>query len=171
MRTDNLVLQKGEPTKRSDLRILIVDDDETDRLAVRRHLSGTYSSAILEEAGSGADAMHLVGTTSYDCVLLDHVLPDATALSLVPRIQAAAPDLPIVMFTGRGDEDIAVELMKAGVADYIPKSSLTAERLAAGVRHALALAESTAKRRRAEAELQSQEAMFHALADTIPQLA
>jgi CheY-like chemotaxis protein len=110
VRTDNLVLQKGEPTKRSDLRILIVDDDETDRLAVRRHLSGTYSSAILEEAGSGADAMHLVGTTSYDCVLLDHVLPDATALSLVPRIQTAAPDLPIVMFTGRGDEDIAVEL-------------------------------------------------------------
>ena len=44
------------------------------------------------------------------------------------------PELPIIMFTGRGGEDIAVELMKAGVADYIPKASISAERLAAGDR-------------------------------------
>lgn len=61
--------------------------------------------------------------------------------------------------------------MKVDVADYIPKSSFTAERLAIGVRHALALAEATARQRRAEAELRAQEAMFHAVADTIPQLA
>jgi len=56
----------------------------------------------------------------------------------------------VVIFTGRGDEDIAVQLMKAGAADYLPKASMTPERLAAGLRHAMELARATAARKQAE---------------------
>lgn len=153
------------------LRILVVDDDETDRLAVRRcfHLSGV--SALLEEAGSGAETLNAIATENYDCILLDYYLPDAPGLSLFQKIKAAAPELPVVMFTGRGDEDIAVELMKSGAADYVPKASLTPERLAAAVRHAMELTRADAARRRAESELKAQENRFRTLANAIPQLA
>jgi PAS domain S-box-containing protein len=77
----------------------------------------------------------------------------------------------VVIFTGRGDEDIAVELMKAGASDYLPKASLTPERLAAAIRHALELARTAAARRRAEDELREQEVRFRTLANAIPQLA
>jgi PAS domain-containing protein len=61
-----------------------------------------------------------------------------------------------VIFTGRGDEEIAVELMKAGAADYLPKASLSTERLTASLRFSLELFEARAAQRRAEAALHEQ---------------
>ncbi|HET7601600.1 MAG TPA: response regulator, partial [Gemmatimonadales bacterium] len=86
-------------------------------------------------------------------------------------LREAAPDTPIVIFTGRGDEDIAVELMKTGAADYLPKASLSPERIEAAVRHGLAIVEAAAARQRAVDELRAQEAQFRTLANAIPQLA
>ena len=48
--------------------------------------------------------------------------------------------MPVIALTGQGDEEVAVELMKAGAADYLNKNSLTAERLERSLRYALALA-------------------------------
>jgi PAS domain-containing protein len=62
----------------------------------------------------------------------------------------------VVIFTGRGDEEIAVELMKAGAADYLPKASLSTERLTASLRFSLELFQARAAQRRAEAALQEQ---------------
>ena len=58
---------------------------------------------------------------------------------LLQEIKAASPDLPVVIMTGRGDEATAVELMKAGAADYLPKGSLSPDRLASSLRHVLEL--------------------------------
>jgi signal transduction histidine kinase len=59
---------------------------------------------------------------------------------MLPGLIAAQPDAAIVVLTGQGDENIAVELMKAGVADYLPKERLDPERLWTAVRYAVALA-------------------------------
>src|SRR6202035_2271632 len=85
------------------LRILVVDDDETDRLAVRRCLHQSGMSVAVDEVGSAAEALKLIGSSAYDCVLLDYYLPDVPGLSLFERLRAGTPDLPGVMFTGRGD--------------------------------------------------------------------
>jgi FixJ family two-component response regulator len=77
---------------------------------------------------------------AYDCVLLDYYLPGVDTLALLQRMRAAAGDVPIVIITGRGDEDIAVEFMKAGAVDYLPKASLTPERLTTSFRYALEMA-------------------------------
>ena len=131
------------------LRLLIVDDDESDRLSVRRCLRQSGIAATVDEAASGADALERVAATAYDCVLLDYYLPGIEGLALLTSLrQAALGSPPVVIFTGRGDEEVAVELMKAGAADYLPKASLTAERLAASLRHTLELA-------RAEAAIRS----------------
>ena len=72
--TESIPLASRNGTYR--LRILIVDDDETDRLAVRRCLHHSGMSVAVDEAGSAAEALKLIGSSAYDCVLLDYYLPD-----------------------------------------------------------------------------------------------
>src|SRR6202023_960173 len=151
------------------LRILVVNDGETDRLAVRRCLHQSGLSVAIEEARTGAETLKLIAHSDYDCVFLDYYLPDMAGLSLLESLQAAAPELPVVIFTGRGDEDIAVQLMKAGAADYLPKASMTPERLAAGLRHAMELARAPAARKQAETHIRAGENGFRTLANPLPQ--
>jgi signal transduction histidine kinase len=134
------------------LRVLVVDDDESDRRAVYRCLRLSGIRAVADEASMADEVIDRIGRVRYDCVLLDYYLPGIAGLALLERVRAAAPDTPVVIFTGRGDEEIAVELMKGGAADYLPKASLTPERLAASLRHTTQLARTAAARRRAEAE-------------------
>ena len=153
------------------VRILVVDDDELDRLAVRRCVQQSWLEAQTTEASSGREALRLVREEPFDCVLLDWHLPGEDGTTLLRQLREAAPRTPIVIFTGRGDEDIAVELMKTGAADYLPKSSLSPERIEAAIRHGLAIVEAAAARQRAEDELRAEEARFRTLANAIPQLA
>lgn len=134
------------------LRLLVVDDDEYDRLAVRRCLREPGVAVVVNEAATAAETLEFIREAHYDCVLLDYYIPEVDGLSLLHDIRAAAPDVPIVIFTGRGDEEVAVEIMKAGAVDYLPKASLTAERIASSLRHAMELSRSAAARRHAEAE-------------------
>jgi len=121
----------------SALRILVVDDDAVDRMAVRRALRGSGFSAEVMEATEAAAALDLLRGEPFDCVLLDYRLPRADGLTVLQEARAAGVDTPIVMLTGQGDEETAVEIMKAGATDYIPKATLSPGRLAQSLRHAL----------------------------------
>lgn len=153
-------------TEVGSVRLLVVDDEQTDLLAVRRALAQSPIPAEIDEATSAAEAMERVASTAYDCILLDYYLPGVEGLALLEEVRGAATGSPpIVIFTGRGDEDVAVELMKAGVADYLPKASLTAERLAASVRHALEIARAGAARAAAERDLRESRERLRAALD------
>ena len=121
------------------LRILLVDDDEVDRLAVRRLLKQTRFEATLEERDGREPALEVLSPGAFDCVLLDYNLPGADGIEILKEIRAKGQTVPVIALTGQGDEEIAVELMKAGAADYLNKNSLTAERLERSLRYALAL--------------------------------
>jgi signal transduction histidine kinase len=151
------------------LRVLVVDDDELDRLAVRRCLRRMGIQFRVDEARSAATTRERLGDASYDCILLDYYLPGEDSLELLRDLRATTPDTPVVIFTGRGDEDVAVELMKSGAADYLPKASLTPERLAAALRHAREVTRAAAARRRAESLLRlSSDAARHLLSAGTP---
>ena len=152
------------------MRILVVDDDKLDRLAVRRCLQQAGVSAEIEEAGSAAEAIERVRPGSHDCVLLDYLIPGSDTLALVRSLAGKAGDVPVVILTGRGDEHIAVEFMKAGAADYLPKAALS-QRLAASVRYAQEVSRIAAARQRAELAVREREAEFRTLANAIPQMA
>ncbi len=141
------------PKRQRQLRILVVDDDEVDRLAVRRCLQQSTLNVRPHQASSATEALELAAHAAYDCILLDYYLPGEDSLAAIRRFYEAAPGTPVVIFTGRGDEDIAVELMKAGAADYLPKASLTPERLETAVRHALRAWKDAEARRHAESLL------------------
>lgn len=111
------------------LEILVVDDDEADRMAVRRALDKTSIQVRLSEVRGYVEAIDLLQQTTFDGVFLDYQLPDQDGLSLVQEIRRLGIRVPLIVLTGQGDEQIAVELMKAGATDYLSKSRVTPERL------------------------------------------
>ncbi|EYF03190.1 response regulator [Chondromyces apiculatus] len=119
------------------LRILIVDDDQVDRLAVLRALRKAGVSVEATEASGAAEALSALRRQSFDCVLLDYRLPGTNGMEVLQQARDAGLDVPIVMLTGQGDEQTAVEIMKAGASDYISKGALSPERLAQSLRHAM----------------------------------
>jgi PAS domain S-box-containing protein len=171
--TDEISINSGAqfPAIGAPLRLLLVEDDELDRRAVRRCLQQCGIPVTAEDATSAEETLQRIASVRYDCVLLDYYIPGVTGLALFQKIREVASAMPVVIFTGRGDEDIAVELMKAGAADYLPKASLTPERLASSLRHIIELSGAAEARRRAEEELRAQEARFRTLVNAIPQLA
>lgn len=133
-------------------RILIVDDDTVDRISVRRSLRSAGLDVEVEEATSCADARSRIHASAFDCVFLDYFLPDGTGLSVIQASRAAGSRTPFVVLTGQRDETTAVELMKAGASDYLPKAQATPERIAQCLRNVLRVSRAEQEARRAEAE-------------------
>ncbi|MBE9046456.1 response regulator [Pleurocapsales cyanobacterium LEGE 10410] len=141
------------------LSILLVDDDEVDRLTVGRALKKAGVTVKLAEAENGAEALSLLKnwknnlvdvsktnlfsdpvahtTCDLDLILLDYRLPDIDGLQLIADIRALNLNLPLIVLTGQGDEKIAVEIMKAGAADYLAKSRIEPNTLAKAINGAI----------------------------------
>ncbi len=100
--------------------ILVVDDDQIDRMAFERHVKKTDFPYRYLLAGSVAEAKALLSATEFDALILDYMLGDGTAFDLIDKAGRAA----LIVVTGLGDEKVAVKAMKAGAADYIVKDTL-----------------------------------------------
>jgi DNA-binding NtrC family response regulator len=97
--------------------ILVVDDEPSIRHAIVRAFSGL----TVKEAETGEQALALVRDAYPDLVLLDQKLPDGDGLALAAKIRGIDPELPIVLLTGHGSVDLAVEALKQGIADFVEK--------------------------------------------------
>ncbi len=121
------------------LALLLVDDDEVDRMAVRRALRAAGLHTLLVEASDHAAALAAIAGQAFDCVLLDYRLPGTDGLAVLRDLRERGVATPVVMLTGQGDEQLAVEIMKAGALDYLTKGSLSPEYLAQSIRNAVRL--------------------------------
>jgi signal transduction histidine kinase len=121
------------------LKILVVDDEDVDRMAVRRALKTAGVEIALTEARDCSSAISTLQNTVFDCIFLDYRLPDRNGLSLVKDLRQNKIRTPIIVLTGQGDEEIAVDLMKAGATDYLPKSKVSPDRLSRILRNAVRL--------------------------------
>ncbi|OUL21208.1 hybrid sensor histidine kinase/response regulator [Nostoc sp. T09] len=119
------------------LRILVVDDDEVDRMTVRRALTKAGVPIELSEVGVCNDAISTLRNTTYDCIFLDYRLPDQDGLTLIQKLRSLEIKVPIVVLTAQGDEKIAVELIKAGATDYLSKARVSSETLTQVLRNAM----------------------------------
>jgi len=110
------------------LRVLIVDDEDSFRLGleIALKMSDDY---VVESCGSGETAMELLQNNEYDVVLLDHKLPEMSGLEVLRRMHEKNIDIPAIMITGFGSEELAVDTMKLGAYDYISKAHLEVDRL------------------------------------------
>ncbi len=109
----------------SPLKILLVDDDAVARTALSRSLL-TAGVKIREtvEARDCASAIAILEQAVFDCALINYQLPDGDGLGLVQQIRHREFTIALIVLTGQGDEQLAVELMKAGANDYLSNRSL-----------------------------------------------
>ncbi|MBE9065269.1 response regulator [Leptolyngbya cf. ectocarpi LEGE 11479] len=112
------------------LKLLVIDDDDVDRMALRRALQGSDVTFELQESDRAKSGIERLKTESFDCAFLDYQLPDCDGLTLVHNLREAGIKIPLIALTGQGNEETAVSLMKAGASDYLSKSKLSSEPLA-----------------------------------------
>lgn len=106
------------------LKVLVVDDDPIDRMSVKRNLRRTQANVDIVEADSYGSALQLFPVQDFDCAFIDYNLPDGNGLDLVIHLRSCGVRYPLIALTGHGDEQVAVDLMKAGASDYISKSKI-----------------------------------------------
>ena len=111
----------------TSLTILLVDDSTVDR-ALYRHFLGSTATYTFLEATTGEEGLRLCRTTRPDCLILDFYLPDMDGFAFLDALQTETASLPypVVMLTGQGSEQLAVQSMHRGVQDYVVKDDLSA---------------------------------------------
>ncbi|NQV27889.1 MAG: sigma-54-dependent Fis family transcriptional regulator [Rhodopirellula sp.] len=103
-------------------RVLVVDDDRSVHLMVKRSLEKMPNAPTVESCGDASAAVSLVRSFAPDCVLLDVMLPGGvTGLDILRDIQQIDSKIPIIMITGGGDSSTAIEAMQLGAYDYVNK--------------------------------------------------
>lgn len=142
-------------------RVLHVDDNPDDRALVARELQRDLPELSVVEVGDSQSLERALTDGQYDLVITDYELFWSNGLKILERLHREAPDVPVVMFTGSGNEEVAVEAMKAGVEDYILKTPRHFDRLRSAVRQALTRLEHSRQLSRAEAR-------YKHLFDTVP---
>jgi PAS domain S-box-containing protein len=114
------------PTETSSpLRILLVEDNEHDRLAFRRAFEKSPVTCEITECTWAEEALLqlLADASLFDLVVIDHKLPGMSGLDLCKELLVQETPLPLVLLTGKGSQELAIKALKAGVDDYIIKES------------------------------------------------
>src|SRR5258708_14374868 len=100
-------------------KVLVVDDESGVRFGIRDFLE--QQGFEIEEADSCQDAQHLFRASRPDIVIADYLLPDGTALDLLPRLKEIDADIPLLILTAHGSIDLAVRAIKEGAEQFLTK--------------------------------------------------
>jgi len=101
--------------------ILLVEDNDDHALLACTALSGSEWNFQIERAASADECFAMLQETNYDAIVLDYSLPKRSGLELLQEIAEIGYNIPVIMITSHGDENIAVEAMKTGAYDYVSK--------------------------------------------------
>jgi PAS domain S-box-containing protein len=107
----------------SSIRVLLVDDQPS-----MADLTATYLERVSDDISvsieeSAEDGLARFRDESFDCVVSDYEMPESDGLEFLSDVRRLEPNLPFVLFTGKGSEEIASEAISAGVTDYLQKGS------------------------------------------------
>ncbi|HEV7802247.1 MAG TPA: ATP-binding protein [Burkholderiales bacterium] len=147
------------------LHILLAEDSPTDADLVRHEVSAAYELTLLrvEDTASMSQALR---DERWDIVLSDYYMPGFGALAALKLVREGGYDVPFIIVSGNMGEDLAVEAMRAGAADYVMKRNLS--RLVPAIARELRDAEARRAAIRAEQQLLEQSALLQGIVDHFP---
>jgi CheY-like chemotaxis protein len=128
------------------IKILVVDDSAFDRQLIGRLLEPLADLKVVF-ACNGNDGLAAITREDPAVILTDLIMPDMEGLELVQRVRAQHPSLSVILVTAYGSEEIAMQALRAGAANYIPKKRLTRD-LVSTIRQVLSIAALTRERTR-----------------------
>ncbi|MHB0984717.1 MAG: putative bifunctional diguanylate cyclase/phosphodiesterase [Sulfuricella sp.] len=150
------------------LNILLVDDNPDDRALVIRELEREFPALHVAEITTQEGFDRALGNGGFDLVITDYQLCWNDGLAILRAAKSKWPACPVVMFTGTGSEEIAVEAMKSGLDDYVLKSPVHYGWLPTRVRSALERVLRKQKLLDTENALRKSESLLHAIIDAEP---
>jgi two-component system sensor histidine kinase/response regulator len=125
---------EGAKAKEERIKILICDDSAADRKLIKAYLRpGKDSEFMIQEAGREQEIREALDKGGIDLVIMDILMPDKSGMEWLKEIDEKRI-APVIILTGFGSEEIAVQSIHEGAIDYIPKSSLTREKLLGAIK-------------------------------------
>src|SRR5437762_8728358 len=119
------------------LKILIVDDNPDDRALARREIDREFPNCQFRQSITAKEFTQAIESARYDLVITDYQLRWSDGITVLLAVKVRWPDCPVIMFTGSGNEEIAVQALKAGLYDYVLKWPRHFARLGSAVHMAL----------------------------------
>jgi PAS domain S-box-containing protein len=116
------------------LKILCVYDDELDRKIIQRKLKQRFEDELdFEVAATSDEAFEKLEKNKFDVILLDYMLGNTTGLDFLKELSNKGINSPVILLTGLGNEDVAVEALKLGAYDYFTKEQLGSKKIAQSI--------------------------------------
>lgn len=148
------------PMKTKKLRILLVDDNPDDRNLIVRSLKHDFPLLEVDEAIEYHGLERILERGEFDLVITDYHIRWTTGLEVLRLVKSHYPNCPVIMFTGTGNEEIAVQAMKSGLDDYIVKSPKHYGRISISIKSVLERTEQYREHQLAQEELRLREERF-----------
>lgn len=155
-----------------ELKILIAEDDEDDFFLAKDLIRESIHEVKtkFEKVVTLSQVLSHLESNSYDICILDYRLGEHNGLEILRIMREKGFNVPTILLTGQGDQEIAVAAMKAGASDYISKNNLSVDILGKAIRHSISLHEEEEQRRRAEKALLSQGLLFQGVSEATSRL-
>lgn len=136
------------------LRIFLIDDSATDREILKERLELIEEFDIeLKTAQTAVEGLEKIAQAKFDLIILDYKMPGLSGIDFMNKLNEKKLDIPVIMFTGAGNEKIAVEAMKLGAYDYVVKDEAFKEGLSLVIRRTLERHQERKEKERLEAEI------------------
>jgi len=113
------------------IRILIADDHVIVRAGLKEFIADQPDMEVTAEAATGAEAIAAVRAYDFDVVLLDILMPDKNGIDTLKTLAHIKPELPVLILSTYGEDQYAVNLLRAGAAGYVNKEAASAQLVAA----------------------------------------
>ncbi|MBU6398747.1 MAG: PAS domain S-box protein [Verrucomicrobia bacterium] len=160
---------QSPPPSAAPIRLLYLDDELDLAALVTDTLKAAGMPFTLAAASHRSDFEHNLNVGAFDVVLCDLTVPGLTGLAAMDLVRRAHPHLPVIVLTGSGSEELAVDAMKRGAFDYVLKRPEQLRRLPFAIREAVEKARLEAQLAQAREGVQASEQLYRSLVEAQPQ--